>query len=386
MQNHSPMLRALSVVIPLLCTFTSGQQVSGSPARNDSSSALEGIRASLQSTLAPQVSRQLTNNVVLILENPPSPVDPRLDLSDSAGRQTLSFLLNRAPTASYIAAYTSATVPSTYMTVLEHHQAARPTLSFLERWRWAKATRQLFVPPQWWTVALGLPSDRRRTAHYSEYLNYQREYENLVKSAASKETIQQLDAEWRLKGFKSEIENALRDLSETPGAQDESWWHNLRDRYDLSSETLNGEEFPTTFVEPEYPQWISGSGWVRIKVSDSQQPARLSVELDVKMVRIERPWFEPSVFTSHSWRWVPNSGWADKLISDGPRPDGALPDGLMPLLPSVVLLAKNIQVSGAAAQQINGAWFKPAADEAAIIGWFCELVPRSPDPDPSYRW
>jgi hypothetical protein len=149
-----------------------------------------------------------------------------------------------------------------------------------------------------------------------------------------------------------------------------------------------------------------------------------SITMEVLRVNIDRPWLDALIFRSQIWRWSHNAPFESKLISDGTRSSSSIAtDILMPYLPTGILVSRNVRimgnvgatdtalhsehvstgasvswgpfaVSGHYVEDHKGNTFDSTVNESGItipgyqiIGWYCEILPKSPDPDlVTYRW
>lgn len=140
------------------------------------------------------------------------------------------------------------------------------------------------------------------------------------------------------------------------------------------------------------------------------------VQAELLQVSLTRAWMRPEILSSRGWRWAPSAGFGP--VSDGGNP----PVGLMPLLPTAVVLAQNVMINLDMTSQPNeSSWSSVSA--SASIGWgpfsiqgnhshsgagaeshftqssggisvpgpqivafVCDVLGRSPDPDPALEW
>lgn len=148
----------------------------------------------------------------------------------------------------------------------------------------------------------------------------------------------------------------------------------------------------------------------------------LSIEMQVKAVNIYRPWMEALVFKSRSWRFNPTTSSLNR-VSEGDLAAyaGMSPTQLpmMPLVPVRMILAKGIKFKGQFSQEEKSLFERSIKTKASvsygpfsvsghynqddkrdyfsakmsdagieapdiqIIGFICDVVPKSPNPDPS---
>jgi hypothetical protein len=147
-----------------------------------------------------------------------------------------------------------------------------------------------------------------------------------------------------------------------------------------------------------------------------------SITMDVLRVGIDRSWLDGLIFRSQIWRWSPTAPLGSKLISDGSRPPSTT-DILMPYMPTAILVSRNVKISGHVSdvdtkfhsshmstsgslswgpfaiggryeENENAHTFDSKVDGNGIaipgyqiIGWYCEVLPKSPNPDlVKYKW
>jgi hypothetical protein len=373
--------RMLQLCLLLGCTLAIAADAHPQTSLLDPS--MEGLRKSLEK-LSSAVATSISGRTIFILESPVLPVDPTLDPNQALGRQTIAFMLNRAPRGDVMASYSTETIPSVYKTILQYRDVPKTPFNFLDIWKRARASQILYRPIPWWNVFLGRLSDRERTPEYSQYLDYAKRRAVLVRSSPTDAEVKAFDIDWRTAGFKDRIEGAQNAIQHLSFPFSDSWWRDVQEKYDVTVENMSGDSFPSTFVSPSYGTWITESGWEAFTF-EGPSAEKLSVQMEVKLIQIYRPWLEPQVFTNRAWRWQQSSP-IQQSLSSGFSQNGDLPQGIMPLLPQSLVLGRKIHVTGSLSQQLKSKWIIPMNDDAAIIGWFCELVPLTPNPDPQYQW
>ena len=141
-----------------------------------------------------------------------------------------------------------------------------------------------------------------------------------------------------------------------------------------------------------------------------------TVEVELIRVPIRRSWWDPTIFWDRGWKFDPQI--SNLVLSDGKIP----PSGNLPVYPTALIVARNLKLginmsseenSHVATQfsasgsvgwgpfSVRGNYSKTtdhqthdfvrsaAGLECAgmqIIGFICELLPKSPDPDPRLNW
>ena len=254
------------------------------------------------------------------------------------------------------------------------------------------------------------------------------------------------EAEARLAGLKvhgAEIEQALKTIADFNQARAGAWMENLRDAF--NAERGGGEEVgdwpPPWEAVPPLGNWLQPEGWQAISFKQGEHPlplqavpgsatgpdkppvalapdwlASLSLSVETKRVRIIRPWLAPALLTKRNWRLAPECGFP--AVSTGNLADTQ--PGMMPLLVTGILLGRNLVIKGnwkqngktpavggkplselgpfnllgattraggphAQAGAAPSGELSITAEGTQIIGFFCEVLPKCPDPDSTFR-
>jgi len=138
----------------------------------------------------------------------------------------------------------------------------------------------------------------------------------------------------------------------------------------------------------------------------------MDLSLEFKRVRFSRPWYDQGLERNRGWRMPARSGF--RQVSSG-KPLGPEP-GVMPLKVTGALLARKVVLigdggagdatrlaglqalgpvrlkgdgAGSALRTTVDARSRPgkvviSVEGMQILGWFCETVPLSPNPDPDW--
>ncbi|MBX3408749.1 MAG: hypothetical protein KF859_02545 [Phycisphaeraceae bacterium] len=266
---------------------------------------------------------------------------------------------------------------------------------------------------------------------------------------------------WRVNGEKKKYENIVAERNKLLLSGSEPWllW---RQRFANAIGDIESPDPDTDFavrVYPEYPTWSEGPGWMELafggehtrnytvntSVSGSAS-GRLSIlgigggasgnysrnstisqaasesmsfKMKVKRVLIHRAWGDPEVFRSPNWHWKKPEMRDNPLnmISQGKYDkDKQAFLGLMPLYPTSLILAKDIEITAKFSTEDRenitkslsgsakgGFWFFRTRASASrttttsledkgngfatlkipdpqIIGYICEILPPSPSP------
>ena len=246
-----------------------------------------------------------------------------------------------------------------------------------------------------------------------------------------------------LKVKMAEVERALAIIDAFNRARAGAWFLDLRQKFEASqAEGAEGTGwFPALVVEPPIEKWLDPTGWKLFSFKQRERPlppialpsgtpqdpakaasamgadwvASLSLSLETKRVHISRPWLAPSLFTSRAWRLGPECEFHS--ISTGKPGD---PDpGVMPLMVTGLLLGRNLVLKGKWAQDrailtragVSFTALGPfnlgkaakekrrqvaepiqaeedvsiTCEDAQIIGFFCQVLPKTPDPDSTFQ-
>ena len=403
---------------------------------NPGDAVMAAMNAKLAASFVPAPPPGRAGGAVLLLANPGVP----LTAEQTQDPYDLSMLVDQVPLPSAIYQPSANTYSAVYSTVLRvSHVSKYENQAELNRSRLTKR----------------LMEDRRRPGHYTrmyaEYLRYRAVHDaaldalNLaqVESQANGTPVppgldQAVDRAlrlWEARGHKQPFDAALKGM-------DTAYDNNLRILFFDLKKTLDTAAIDDGHPSPYYPfeadpplsTWLGKQGWQtwNFSASDLQvmpPPAKvpagkatskagpanpewtasITMTAQLKRVNITRPWLDAAIFKSHAWTLFPDSGFT--LVSSGDPKD---PDpGLMPLMVTGLLLAKDLVMSGSW-QDASGAAEAPGAlgpfalatpvaarglplhpflenaegsltirlEGTQIIGFFCELLPRTPAPDP----
>ncbi|WP_316410463.1 hypothetical protein [Mesoterricola sediminis] len=246
-----------------------------------------------------------------------------------------------------------------------------------------------------------------------------------LKAAAAKadaEAAAALNA-WKNQGNKDAIEAILATLEKFHEEDLQAVVEEMCSDFATSAVSKSegdGNYYPVVF-SPDPTQWLDSAGWqtwsLNSKEAWNPDPAlslkpgsgnpggqvQINLKLQTKRVSITRAWFNPGLFKSRAWRLPPDMGI--DLVSSG-RLEDAKP-GIMPMVITGLLLAKNLEISAAeSSQRLDPGAFKTlqrrsikdktvsvATKEASgmkitamapqILAFFCQEIPRSPNPDPT---
>lgn len=212
--------------------------------------------------------------------------------------------------------------------------------------------------------------------------------------------------QWQELGSKEQVDKALDVIQQLESRSPYAYWQALKERYDSGTRTLkNSSSFQEVRSLPMYKDWFNQDLWTpfRFDAKDykhqrrsggvgmqagcacrcrhcggqgnaAHTPAarhaqasmlgawqddaatevqlpypldadRFELELSFKRINIIRPWMDSNVFYSRTWRWSPQSiGFGIDISTGGSVAGNQVAVGVMPVLPTTALLAKDIVV------------------------------------------
>ncbi|HLX70106.1 MAG TPA: hypothetical protein VKV04_10820 [Verrucomicrobiae bacterium] len=112
------------------------------------------------------------------------------------------------------------------------------------------------------------------------------------------------ELEWELFGRKQSIEAAVATILRSDERAREVWWRGLEKIFKSSKVSrADGSSNPMTLAEPPPSDWYSEQGWAEIRVG----PAANGIKMQVKRIRIMRPWLETALLQFPKWTVYPTS-------------------------------------------------------------------------------
>jgi hypothetical protein len=169
---------------------------------------------------------------------------------------------------------------------------------------------------------------------------------------------------------------------------------------------------------------VSGDGDYS-KDSSYTKMTQTELAFSCKLLRVslDRPWMNPLVLSSRAWRWAPGTPTYGSQFSTGADiASDVAPTGTMTVIPTAAILSKDLLVKGnftdTIVKQMNTAIKAKAsvgigpfsisgrfnmadhsgsqtgviannqisAPDVQIVAFVCEVLPKSPDPDPTLKW
>jgi hypothetical protein len=312
----------------------------------------------------------------LALQAPGIPVNVKAEPEGKNVNQNAAWsaVLNKVPRLNWVYTPSGLLASDVYKDIVENHRYAKVELTETEKkeleeaQKLYKATRDEYKRYAGaYRVVLAQYENARATAentgeemphHFTEELNEAR-------------------AEWATEGHKAEHERAGAVIEQLQQNDPATWWNTLAERLrNARLEAKSGPFWPAS-TYPEYPFLIGEEGWAQFsfkqKDFEHQEESSLvkaggslgfegifslgaeysdehkqwstnstDIELTAELKRAEilRPWFDGNVLRAHTWTFAgPMEG---STVSQGNVFPAAKEDTLMPLLPTGILLARNV--------------------------------------------
>jgi hypothetical protein len=243
---------------------------------------------------------------------------------------------------------------------------------------------------------------------------------------------------WVTLGFKLKMQKAQEALQKIYDTNTLALFQNLRTDFQNAQLRGNQTQFwlPIT-ANPPVEEWLSGKGWqpwifhqsdvlegaapqaaplppgqAKVDPKAAGWSSTMILKVEVKRVNVSRPWMDPSIFSAHTWLLKETTGF--RVVSSGNPADKD--PGPMPIMVTGILLARNLSLTGyqaslnaegsaripdrmgpfdlggfqAGKKALNRLITSSSAGtsitvaEPQIIAFFCQVVPKSPTPDPKF--
>jgi hypothetical protein len=220
-------------------------------------------------------------------------------------------------------------------------------------------------------------------------------------------------------GIKFPLMMTYPDYSSWMG--DNGWQSYVLTEGDLEKQQTSSHVDYGGGVGASWGLWRVGAGgnYSEDKGYSKTDAKNFTLKFEVMRVSIPRDtWMDPLIFRNRAWKWPLTSGMSKNPISTG----GDNPKGDMPLLVTGLLLARKVNISadwsveelttfashlsastsfGWGPFSIKGHYNKDQAssfsigknagtsfsnEDVQIIGYFCDVLPQCPFPDPALTW
>jgi hypothetical protein len=347
----------------------------------------------------------------LTLCSPGIMLEPKLAAEDGkVGQETWSRVLDQAPKLNWIYATKGSIVSEIYSEVLKSkelpqieltpsqekeledaraiiEEKGEPTRKFLAFRKYGNAYRNLMVKLQ--SARLGL-------AQSGEPIPFGLE-----------EEVNEARSEWSTFGARAEVEAAQATVNNLLQLNPNTWWMELENAY--KAQALQGHgSYEPSYTYPSYPALIGDEGWTTFKFSEEEmhkqeslsvteagggvsagwgllnisasgeykddteshymQSSGFSLTAEIKRGIIIRPWLNPAVFQAHTWRFAKGRGTGEAVSTGASAPVPGQPEGRMPLLPTGVLIARNVRIAAKFSEE-EQELVEKAIKASASVGW-----------------
>ncbi|MBB4065412.1 hypothetical protein [Gellertiella hungarica] len=400
---------------------------------------------------------------LLAIYNPgqyvPASLNPDEDVDD---RYALSVLLDVVPQFSWVFKQAAGTVSSNYRSILDNKQPPVVHLSPEEK-------KKLDDSLQTYDAYAEVYEE-----YYLKYLDaldaldsakatYRNDRSKPVPSSLYRR-LDKAEGDWIARGHREAVEAAVAVIAEYEAMEPALFWRKLQQRYAAGTqENSQSSEFQLVGYSPAYRDWFKDAGWTsftfsqkdmdnqsrsdaigvsgnldlsygifRISGEGSYEKDSVYVKMDeteldfsceLMRVSLDRRWMNPLLFWSRAWRWAPSSPlYGTEFSSGGSIADAEPPQGAMTVIPTAVILSRNLRIRGRFEDtlvermnleiranasvgigpfSISGQFAMEehsesvrgtiAADgieapDVQIIAMICEVLPKCPDPDSTLPW
>jgi hypothetical protein len=384
-------------------------------------------------------------------------ITPNLDIHSIETQYYLASFLDRTMRCSWLAQQGSGSVAGVYKTILDSKETPLVKLTEEEKLRLHNAEDLLYLP------------DGGVTNYFREYLDCQYAYyqaQDAYNQAAATqqnggppiptsiiEARDRAASDWNNReiGHRHEVDEALAIIKQYQSFEPERYWKDLMDEYrNHTLRTRDSSEFQPLDASPPYNTWFTEFGWIDFSFDEADRtrqtraggvgiggslppdyrlsqslPAdtevavwtpvetqieNLRIRCKLKRVDILRRWLDPFVFPSRAWRWSPASiAYGTEVSTGGNIAAGVIPAGVMPVVPMVALLARDLDIKWDDAPSLstiaaldaqrhhlalgpfridgmrveNGHIYKK---DPQLLGFILEILGKSPNPDPKLPW
>lgn len=405
----------------------------------------------------------------LVLTSPGYLLDPKLNPDGNVqDRVRLNALIEKTMEPDWIYRPKTTLTSEVYRKVLTYHQAPEFSLSADLKKSLTDANAEIYIKNTRGTLEY--------TAGWTQYMDLHAAYASVIDEtqtwmksnpgqllpAVMNNKLKKAKEDYYTLGDGARRSALYQRKREWEAFDPEFWWSELQGFFDGNIDDVGGRPYPRNLYYPKYSSWINKTAkWTRISFSQKdfqqttingstssggglnvtyglfsvggsgsgssdwkkidQDVSSLAVAFDVMRVNIERPWMDTMVFYSNAWRWGCGLSVTDKpVLSNGGDPSkGQQLSGVMPLLPTGVLIGRNLDISVKASKYLQdtvnsqssgggSVSFGPfrlggrsssssSSDyihatatstgvtfgDAQIIGFFVEVLPATPNPLPN---
>lgn len=309
----------------------------------------------------------------------------------------LATMANTVPSPSWISNPTTVSVDDVYKTIINNVDTNALPKSEADIKRHEELYNKVYVE------LIDKENEYTRWDLYTKYqIQYAALYDNIEAqkiiiaetgkgriSAVDQMMLDQARKNWEGKGRKAETEGMIQEMHELDAKNPQVYFQNLKTTYNSQlCQIGNGTTYGAVNFFPAYKEWADFAGWTKVKMDETAmkecreslkvqaevkvktgyffwkvdtktnasltkehmdlQTKNLSLEFELKRVNISRPWLDGQVFKMGTWSLSKAAGENYK-VSFGKEmtPGYAGPLGTMPLVPTAMILARNVKITGA---------------------------------------
>lgn len=427
---------------------------------------IQQIYSKISDVISAGSSAQSPGHSFLVLAAPGIFLDPGLDLDNVDDQYLWASVLNRVPTPTFIYGDTGQSIDSLVDLILQGKELPLVELNPAQRAKLQAALAVIMTPNQDPTPEYK-KYETYEIAYYTALTAFQEAVANSKNDGIPIPPVVQKNLDsakrnWETFGFRQKIDNAYATINNLQGLDPNNWWQKMRNRFDVCQVRASSGTFALTSTFPKYQNIFEDKGWTSFSFSkgdfENQESVKainagggvsanyglfrasaeasygseqgykkssstnISVAAEIFRLQINRPWLDPLVFRSRAWRWSSLSPLTEPVSNGADASLGNTPVGVMTLLPTSVIIARNVVISGDFSQEEQN-WLKEKVDTKAsvgwgpfsisgnynqskdekmsqgtaagakisnadpqIIGWYCSVLPMCPNPDPSLPW
>lgn len=429
------------------------------------------VMQKLYSKIEAQLNAGQPNNVtssVLVLAAPGFQLDSSVDFTKPEGRQQVYDFIDHTLQPSWIMRFGTDRESSVYNGILYDTELPDPVLTAQQRQLLDSAKRKI----------CGNNACTYYTQGYADYLKYKKALADASDAiddwqrhnptqdhipAGLEDKWERANTDFQERGNANIYAKAEQDRDSVERLSPATKWRGLQQQYGRNMLHVNATQTPIYEFYPSYATWNDATTpWTKITLTDADLTAsatsshtswgggggaswglwsvggsygktedrqtqnsaaqHFALTFEIRRVLLNRPWMDPSVYGARNWRWKPNSTFAGKLVSSGPAAAGQEPQGIAPLKPVELILARNVTISGDWGTAMSSSYHSQenggahvgwgpfsfggnyshsysqsedrttatanglSAPDVQIIGVLAQEVPLTPNPDPTLPW